>query len=139
LAELTRNRPAGEGSGGYGHQRSAREHFHTYLQSLDVDRAGLPESFQTKLAKALGHYGVTDLKRTPELEAAVFRIFLAQQRAAADATVVATLLRAWLSEPPPEEALREPAGLALERLVAATQVRFPVLSDLARGVVFAWF
>ncbi|MGK5671672.1 carboxyl transferase domain-containing protein [Micromonospora sp. URMC 106] len=138
LAELSRNRPAGEDGGGGGHVYSAREYFHTYLQCLDVERAGLPESFQAKLAKALGHYGVTDLERSPELEAAVFRIFLAQQRASADATVVATLLRAWLREPPPDEALREPAGLALERLVAATQVRFPVVADLARGVVFAW-
>ncbi|WP_433235117.1 carboxyl transferase domain-containing protein [Streptosporangium sp. CA-135522] len=139
LAELSRNRPAGEDDGGDGHVYSAREYFHTYLQSLDVERAGLPEAFQAKLAKALGHYGVTELERSPELEAAVFRIFLAQQRASADAAVVTALLRAWLREPPPDEALREPAGLALERLVAATQVRFPVISDLARGVVFAWF
>ena len=139
LAELSRNRPAGEDGGGDSHVHSAREYFHTYLQSLDVERAGLPETFQAKLAKALGHYGVTDLERTPELEAAVFRIFLAQQRASADAAVVTALLRAWLREPPPDETLREPAGLALERLVAATQVRFPAVADLARGVVFAWF
>ncbi|WP_336211604.1 ATP-binding protein [Nonomuraea sp. LPB2021202275-12-8] len=139
LAELSRNRPAGEDGGGDVHVHSAREFFHTYLQSLDVERAGLPESFQAKLAKALGHYGVTELERSPDLEAAVFRIFLAQQRASADAAVLATLLRAWLREPPPDEILREPAGLALERLLAATQVRFPVISDLARGVVFAWF
>ncbi|MEV0228385.1 carboxyl transferase domain-containing protein [Nonomuraea sp. NPDC050786] len=138
LAELSRNRPAGD-DGGAGHVHSAREYFHTYLQSLDVERAGLPEAFQGKLAKALGHYGVTALERSPELEAGVFRIFLAQQRASANATVVATLLRAWLREPPPDETLRERAGLALERLLAATQVRFPVVSDLARGVVFAWF
>ncbi|MET8043442.1 carboxyl transferase domain-containing protein [Micromonospora sp. NPDC005215] len=138
LAELSRNRPTGE-DGGAAHVHSAREYFHTYLQSLDVERAGLPDAFQTKLAKALGHYGVTDLERSPALEAAVFRIFLAQQRASADATVVATLLRAWLRETPPDEALREPAGLALERLIAATQVRFPAIADLARGVVFAWF
>ncbi|WP_229402090.1 ATP-binding protein [Micromonospora okii] len=137
LAELSRNRPAGE-DGVDSHVHSAREYFHTYLQSLDVERAGLPESFRAKLAKALGHYGVTELERSPELEAAVFRIFLAQQRASVDATVVATLLRAWLREPPPDEALREPTGLSLERLVAATQVRFPVVADLARGVVFAW-
>ncbi|MFD0802631.1 carboxyl transferase domain-containing protein, partial [Streptomonospora algeriensis] len=37
------------------------------------------------------------------------------------------------------EELREPAGRVLERLVSATQVRFPALADLARGVVFAWF
>ncbi|NES27517.1 ATP-grasp domain-containing protein [Micromonospora terminaliae] len=137
LAELSRNRPTGED--GDGHVPSAREYFHTYLQSLDIERAGLPAAFQAKLAKALGHYGVTDLERSPALEAAVFRIFLAQQRASADAAVVATLLRSWLREPPPDETLREPVGLGLERLVAATQVRFPVVADLARGVVFAWF
>ncbi|RIV39727.1 ATP-binding protein [Micromonospora radicis] len=138
LAELSRNRPTGEDGGG-AHVHSDREYFHTYLQSLDVERAALPASFQAKLGRALAHYGVTELDRSPELEAAVFRIFLAQQRAAAEATVIATLLRAWLRELPPEEALREPAGLALERLLAATQVRFPVVADLARGVVFAWF
>ncbi|MET7879146.1 carboxyl transferase domain-containing protein [Micromonospora sp. DT68] len=137
LTELSRNRPTGEDGGA--HVRSAREYFHTYLQSLDVERAGLPDAFQAKLAKALGHYGVVDLDRCGDVEAAVFRIFLAQQRAAADATVIAALLRAWLRETPPEEAMREPAGLALERLIAATQVRFPVVADLARGVVFAWF
>ncbi|MCF0092008.1 carboxyl transferase domain-containing protein [Micromonospora sp. MH99] len=137
LAELSRNRPTGEDGGA--HVRSAREYFHTYLQSLDVERAGLPDAFQARLAKALSHYGVTDLERSPGLEAAVFRIFLAQQRASADATVVASLLREWLRETPPDESLREPAGLALERLIAATQVRFPAIADLARGVVFAWF
>ncbi|MEO5877128.1 MAG: carboxyl transferase domain-containing protein, partial [Streptosporangiaceae bacterium] len=137
LAELSRNRPSGDG--GSGHAPSAREYLHTYLQSLDVERAGLPAAFQAKLAKALGHYGVTDLERSPELEAAVFRIFLAQQRASADAAVVTALLRVWLLEPTPDALLNEPAGLALEQLVAATQVRFPAVADLARGVQFAWF
>ncbi|MBS2965544.1 ATP-grasp domain-containing protein [Actinocrinis puniceicyclus] len=139
LSELSRNKQAGEESVGDSHVHSAREHFHTYLQSLDAERAGLPDSFRDKLAKALGHYGVTDLERTPELEEAVFRVFLALQRAASDATVIVTLLREWLREAPPGEALRECAGLTLERLIAATQVRFPAVSDLARGVVFAWF
>jgi acetyl/propionyl-CoA carboxylase alpha subunit/acetyl-CoA carboxylase carboxyltransferase component len=139
LSELSRNKHAGDETGSDGHVHSAREYFHTYLQSLDVDRAGLSEAFQGRLANALAHYGVTELERTPALEGAVFRIFLAQQRATSDATVVSTLLREWLREAPPNEELREPAGLALERLVTATQVRFPVVSDLARGVVFAWF
>ncbi|WP_039805125.1 ATP-binding protein [Nocardia araoensis] len=136
LAELSHNRPSGEDA--QGHVHSAREYFHTYLQSLDVERAGLPESFKRKLARTLGHYGVSDLERSPELEAAVFRIFLAQQRTDTVAVVTA-LLREWLGEPMPDRALREPVGLALERLVAATQVHFPVVADLARGLVFAWY
>jgi len=139
LTELSRNRPAGDDRPGDTHVRSAREYFHSYLQSLDVARGALPESFQARLSKALGHYGVQELERTPELEAAVFRIFLAQQRASADATTIATLLRTWLREAPPEETLREPAGLSLERLISATQIRYPALADLARSVVFSWF
>ena len=136
LAELSRNRPGDDGPAGHVH--SAREYFHTYLQSLDVERAGSPDCSGPACqgARPLRCHRAGPL---PELEAAVFRIFLALQRAAADATVIAALLRSWLREPPPDEALREPAGLTLERLVAATQVRFPVVADLARGVVFAWF
>ena len=139
LSELTRNQPAGEDISAERPVHSAREYFHTYLQSLDVERAGLPETFQGRLQRVLGHYGVADLERTPELEEAVFRIFLAQQRASADVAIVSALLRQWLTEAPPAESLREQAGLALEHLVAATQVRFPAVGDLARGVVFRWF
>jgi acetyl/propionyl-CoA carboxylase alpha subunit/acetyl-CoA carboxylase carboxyltransferase component len=139
LSELTRNKPAGEDINAERPVHSAREYFHAYLQSLDVERAGLPEAFQSRLRRVLGHYGVTDLERTPALEEAVFRIFLAQQRASTDVAVVSTLLREWLTEAPPAVSLREEAGLALEHLVAATQVRYPAVSDLARGVVFRWF
>ncbi|MGW0807738.1 ATP-binding protein [Nonomuraea sp. NPDC002799] len=139
LSELSRNRPAGEESGSDTAVRTPREYFHTYLQYLDPDRSGLSESFQQRLTHVLSRYGVEGLDRTPELEDAVFRIFLAQQRASADVAVVTTLLRQWADEAPPAETERVTVGLALEHLVAATQVRFPAVADLARGVVFAWF
>ncbi|MFB9690885.1 biotin carboxylase N-terminal domain-containing protein [Amycolatopsis plumensis] len=139
LSELSRNTPGGEDTVPNGAVHSPREFFHSYLQSLDVERAGVSEGFQAKLKRVLAHYGVEDLERTPELEAAVFRIFLAQQRMAADIAVVSELLRQWLTGAPPAEALSERAGLTLEHLVEATQVRFPAVSDLARGVVFRWF
>jgi acetyl/propionyl-CoA carboxylase alpha subunit/acetyl-CoA carboxylase carboxyltransferase component len=135
LVELARKHPDGE----RGHVHSAREHFHAYLRSLDVDRAALPQAFRDTLAKVLGRYGVTGLESTPALEDAVFRIFLAQQRDADSAAVVTALLRAWLREPAPDEAMRVSVGLTLERLIAVTQLRFPVVSDLARAVAFAWF
>ncbi|MFJ1758746.1 biotin carboxylase N-terminal domain-containing protein [Amycolatopsis sp. NPDC088138] len=140
LSELSRNKPGGELDTEPGSPvHSAREFFHSYLQSLDVERAGVTEGFQAKLTKVLGHYGVTDLDRTPELEGAVFRIFLAQQRMSSDVAVVSELLRQWLAGAPPLESDSERAGLTLEHLVEATQVRFPTVSDLARGVVFRWF
>lgn len=140
LLELSRNKPGGDLEVEPGSPvHSPREYFHSYLQSLDVERAGVTEGFQAKLHRVLGHYGITTLDRTPELESAVFRIFLAQQRVSADVAIVSELLRQWLAGPQPPEALSERAGLTLEHLIEATQVRFPAVSDLARGVVFRWF
>jgi len=140
LSELSRNR---QGDDLEAEPRdpvhSPREYFHSYLQSLDVERAGVTEGFQARLKRMLGHYGVISLDRSPQLETAVFRIFLAQQRMTASAGIVSELLRQWLASAPPAEPLRERAGLALEHLIEATQVRFPAVSDLARGVVFRWF
>jgi acetyl/propionyl-CoA carboxylase alpha subunit/acetyl-CoA carboxylase carboxyltransferase component len=141
LSELSRNRPDADLLEAEPNNavHSPREYFHSYLRSLDVERSSLPEAFQARLRRVLGHYGVTSLDRSPQLETAVFRIFLAQQRMTADAAVVSELLRQWLASAPPAEPLRERAGLALEHLIEATQLRFPAVSDLARGVVFRWF
>ncbi len=139
LSELSRNRPAGEESRADTRVHSSREYFHSYLQSLDVERAGVSETFQNRLLRVLGHYGVHSLERTPALEEAVFRIFLAQQRAASDVAVITALLQRWLAEPAPGNALRDEVGQVLEHLIVATQLRFPVVGDLARSVVFRWF
>ncbi|HET8970004.1 MAG TPA: biotin/lipoyl-containing protein, partial [Candidatus Nanopelagicales bacterium] len=138
LAELSRNKPV-EGERTEDRVHSPREHFHTYLQSLDPERGALPDSFRARLQRVLAHYGVVELDRTPELEGALFRIFLAQQRSAADVPVVTALLTAWLAGPPPEAALEEPARQVLDHLVQATQLRLPVVGDLARSVRFRWF
>ena len=139
LSELSRNKPEGEETKAETRVHSPREHFHTYLQSLDAERAGLSETFQGRLSRVLGHYGVDGLDRTPELEEAVFRIFLAQQRAASDVAVITALLQQWLTEAPPHNGLRQTVGQALEHLIRATQLRFPVVGDLARSLVFRWF
>jgi acetyl/propionyl-CoA carboxylase alpha subunit/acetyl-CoA carboxylase carboxyltransferase component len=140
LSELSRNRPGSDPEAEPGSAvHSPREYFHSYLQTLDVDRAGVTDGFQARLKRMLGHYGVTGLDRSPQLETAVFRIFLAQQRMTDNAVIVSELLRQWLASAPPAEPLREHAGLTLEHLIEATQVRFPAVSDLARGIVFRWF
>ena len=59
---------------------SPREYFHSFLHSLDAEVEGLPEAFRTKIARALRNYDVTSLEPGPELEEAVYRLFLALQR-----------------------------------------------------------
>src|SRR6478672_6318862 len=139
LAELSRNRPADEERHTELRVHSSREHFHTYLQSLDVERGGLPEQFRDRLLRVLRHYGVEGLERTPAMEEAVFRIFLAQQRSAPEVALASTVLGRWIDEPPPTGDLAPQARQLLERLGRATQLRFPVVGDLARSVRFRWF
>ena len=139
LAELSRNRPADEERQTELRVHSSREHFHTFLQSLDIERGGLPEHFHDRLLAVLRHYGVTDLERTPALEEAVFRIFLAQQRQAPEVALASAVLGRWIDEPTPSGELASHGRELLERLGRATQLRFPVIGDLARSVRFRWF
>ena len=136
LAEFARHRPVAE-DGPDERVHSPREHFHAYLHSLDVDREHLPERFRRRLVRALAHYGVTSLERVPALEEAVFRIFMAQ-RTRSD-LVVLPLLRHWMAEPPPVGDVADAAREVLDRLVLATQLRYPLVGDLARSVRFRWF
>ncbi|HSE69720.1 MAG TPA: carboxyl transferase domain-containing protein, partial [Nocardioidaceae bacterium] len=56
-----------------------------------------------------------------------------------DVALATSLLRRWISEPPPAEPLDQAARDLLDRLVIATQLRYPVIGDLARSVRFRWF
>jgi acetyl/propionyl-CoA carboxylase alpha subunit/acetyl-CoA carboxylase carboxyltransferase component len=139
LAELSRSRPADQERNTDHRVHSSREHFHTFLRSLDVERGGLPEEFRTRLLRVLQHYGVEDLERTPRMEQALFRVFLAQQRPTPEVALAAAVLGRWSDEPPPTGDLAVAGRQLLERLGRATQLRFPVVGDLARSVRFRWF
>ncbi len=139
FAELSRNRPVGQEAHVENRVHSPREHFHTYLQTLDPERGGLPADFTGRLERVLAHYGVDGLERTQGLERAVFRVFLAQQRSAPEVGLATSILQRWLTEPAPSAPDDAAARELLDRLVSATQLRFPIVGDLARSVRFRWF
>ena len=56
------------------------EHFNAFLRSLDAEREGLPPWYVERLLRALGHYRVTSLDPSPDLERALLRMFTSQQR-----------------------------------------------------------
>src|SRR4030095_7175265 len=60
--------------------RSAEEYLILYLRSLDVAAAGLSPAFTDRLRRALRHYGIDDLRRSPELEESLLWIGKAHQR-----------------------------------------------------------
>ncbi len=140
ITELARNRPAGGDEENDERVHSPREYLHAYLRSLDVEGEGLPDVFRGKLSRALGHYGITDLEPGRALEDAVFRVFMAQERAADKVPVLAGLLQPWLeAQPDLTGAIRDEVGEVLDRLIVATQLRYPVIGDLARNVRFQIF
>ncbi|GAA1882219.1 carboxyl transferase domain-containing protein [Lapillicoccus jejuensis] len=139
FAELSRNRPVVQEEHLENVVHSPREFFHTYLRTLDPERGGLTDDFRTKLARVLAHYGVTSFDRGRELDDAVFRIFLAQQRSTPDVTLASALLQRWTTEPRPTPPHDATAREVLDRLVLAAQLRFPLVGDLARSVRFRWF
>lgn len=139
LCELARNRPAQDELDIETRVHSPREFFHRYLHSLDPEREGLPATFQDRLSRALRHYDVEGLEHTADLEKAVFRIFLAQQRLDAQLPVVTGLLSRWTRDRVAGEQVPEGFEEVLDRLVVATQARFPVIGDMARNVRYRYF
>jgi acetyl/propionyl-CoA carboxylase alpha subunit/acetyl-CoA carboxylase carboxyltransferase component len=133
VAALSRDRRDGEELAA-DELHSSREHLNTYLRSLDLEAEGLPDRFRTKLLRALSHYGVADLHRTTNLEEALLRVVRAKQRAAQAAVVMAGLLDD-MSPAAPDDRLRD----VLDRLVSATQRRFPALANRARNVRYRLF
>lgn len=143
LAEVYRNWPAAERNDAYEDEERVhgpREHFRSYLRSLDAEREGLPQTFVARLTRALAHYDVYDLRRTPELEEATYRIFLAHQRTQSRMLAVMALLDRRLD---PAEALSSPRRdelhETLDRLIVAAQLRYPPVGELARSVRFRVF
>jgi len=120
--------------------RNPQEYLYAYLRSRDADAEGLPESFRIKLRRALAHYGVADLEPAPELGPVLYRMFLAHRRASAHVPVVSQLLQWRLHSPGslPEHA-RDGYRRVLDQLVSATQLRHPVVGDLARQVRYRCF
>ena len=72
--------------------RGQREHFYTFLRSLDVEHEGLPAWYAERLQRAVTRYGVDELRRGPQLEDALLRLFVAQVRQDEQVPVVLALL-----------------------------------------------
>ena len=139
ICELSRNRPTLDEEESDERVHSPREHFHSFLHSLDAEVEGLPPAFRTKIARALRNYDITDLEPSPELEEAVYRLFLALQRMENQVPVITALLGRWLTADEVPTASTSAVGEVLERLIIATQVRYPVIGDIARNLRFRLF
>jgi acetyl-CoA carboxylase carboxyltransferase component/biotin carboxyl carrier protein len=135
IGMLYRPHAGSEPSGG-----SSREYLLSYLQWLDADRSGLPQSYRERLGRVLRQYGVEDLARTPELERAVVRMFRSFRRVDDLVPAVIAILERRLASIQPQPSTVDSGALRdrLDRLVEAGQGRHPLLADLARDMRFRY-
>jgi acetyl/propionyl-CoA carboxylase alpha subunit/acetyl-CoA carboxylase carboxyltransferase component len=114
-------------------ERSAEGHLYAYLRSIEGGGRGLPAGFVEALGRALRHYGVEQLERSPALEQALLRICRAHDRMAEHVPLLLAILERRLEPRAPlaaesGETLRE----TLDRLIGVTHGSEPALCDLAR-------
>ncbi len=138
---LSRTRPDPDLPEGVGYEaHSHHEDLLVYLRSVDGSGEGQPDSFLHDLRRALAHYGVGDLEPTRKLYDALFWMVKAQQRVNLQVPAIQSILDRRLEQ---QEVLvrnvDEGFRGILDRLILATEQRFPELAGQAREVRYQYF
>jgi len=123
-----------------GEAPSTEAYLFAYLRMLDTHGEGLPAEFTAALRRAVGHYGITSLDRSPELEETLLWIYKSHQRVAQQIAPILGVLQGRLARVKPgvpcgDEAFR----MLLDRMISITRQLFPALSDLARELRYRCF
>ena len=112
----------------------------SYLRMLDTKGEGLPQDFIRALRRALAHYGIRTLDRSPELEESLLWIYKSHQRVDQQiATILGVLQERLRRVQPLTSKAEESVRTLLDRLVAMANGRFPAVSDLARELRYRCF
>ena len=119
---------------------SAEAYLFSYLRMLETRGEGLPPTFVRSLRRALAHYGVQTLDRSPQLEESLLWIYKSHQRAEQQiAPVLGVLERRLQRIPTLSRPAEESFRTLLDRMVAMTNGVFPAVTDLAREVRYRYF
>ncbi len=123
-----------------GEEPSAEAYLFSYLRMLETRGQGLPPAFVSALQRALAHYGVKTLERSPALEESLLWIYKSHQRVEQQIAPVVGVLERRLRRiqklsPQAEESLRT----LLDRMISMTNGLMPAVTDLAREVRYRYF
>ncbi len=116
---------------------SAEAHLFSYLRMLETHGERLPRTFVSALKKALAHYDVKSLERSPELEESLLWIYKSHQRAEQQVASVVSILERRLQVRPSQAG--ESFRMLLDRMASITNGLFPAITDLAREVRYRYF
>ncbi len=119
---------------------STEAYLFSYLRMLETQGEGLPPAFMKALRRALAHYGVKTLDRSPELEESLLWIYKSHQRIERQVAPILALLERRLTHADAiEKYADESFRSLLDRIIAMTRGQFPSVSDLARELHYRCF
>jgi acetyl/propionyl-CoA carboxylase alpha subunit/acetyl-CoA carboxylase carboxyltransferase component len=119
---------------------SAEQDLLTYLRQRDIRMERLPAAFLDKLRRALAHYDVESLDPSPELDESLLAIYTSHQRVNQQIAAVGAILERRLLHIDKLASLaNEDLRALLDRLLLATQGRYPTVNDLVREVRYRYF
>ncbi len=123
-----------------GEEPSAEAYLFSYLRMLETRGQGLPSTFVSALQRALAHYGVKTLERSPELEESLLWIYKSHQRVEQQIAFVVSILEGRLqSAQTLSPRINESFRTLLDRMASMTNGLFPAVTDLAREVRYRYF
>ncbi|MGA9565607.1 MAG: carboxyl transferase domain-containing protein [Candidatus Korobacteraceae bacterium] len=139
LCSLFRRNPKFNGQTG-AESPSTEAYLFSYLRMLDTRGDGAPPEFVAAVGRAVAHYGVTTLDRSPELEESLLWIYKSHQRLEQQAAPIMGVLQRRLARLaarplPADESFRT----LLDRMISITRGLFPAVSDLARELRYRSF
>jgi acetyl/propionyl-CoA carboxylase alpha subunit/acetyl-CoA carboxylase carboxyltransferase component len=122
-----------------GEEPSAEVYLFSYLRMLETGGEGLPSAFVSALGRALSHYGVQSLDRSPKLEESLLWIYKSHQRREQQIAPVLGVLERRLRVDVRAADAPESLRVLLDRMVSVTNGLFPAITDLAREVRYRYF
>jgi len=123
-----------------GEEPSAEAYLFSYLRMLETRGHGLPPAYVSALERALAHYGVRTLERSPELEESLLWIYKSHQRVEQQIAPVLSVLERRLRCVQTLSVLAaESLRTLLDRMTTLTNGLFPAVTDLAREVRYRYF
>lgn len=127
------------------HRASAEEpgseaYLVSYLRMLETGGEGLPDSFVAALRRALAHYGVDSLDRSPQLEECLLWIYKSHQRVEQQVAPVLALLERWLKDVEGAESkAAQSLRTLLDRMITVSGRAHPAIGDLAKELHYRCF
>ncbi len=123
-----------------GEEPSAEAYLFSYLRMLETRGQGLPSPFVSALKRALAHYGVRTLDRSPELEESLLWIYKSHQRVEQQVAPIVSVLERRLRRVQKVSLQNDGAfRTLLDRMASMSNGLFPAVTDLAREVRYRYF